>query len=100
MQILVAVVPGEVVPRWDPEREKMEYVTMKVGQGTLYNMVENNVAHKFIREEVETKVGLMFSPIQDSIKGLKSPLVKLIGVAGNVDVNIVEWFGKINLTIM
>ena len=90
----------EVVARHDHERNKLEYVDMKVGKGTLLTMVDSGVTHNFIKEEAARKVGLKFSPTQAHLKAVNFAPDKVISITENVDVNIGEWSGNIDFTIL
>lgn len=60
MQILAIVAAIEAIPKHDPERNKLEYVEMKVGQGALVVVLDIDVTHSFMREEVARIFGLKF----------------------------------------
>ena len=51
MQILGAAVAMEAVSRRDPERNKLEYVEMKVGSGVVLTMVDSGETHNFMGED-------------------------------------------------
>ena len=60
MQILGTTTVAEVVPRHNCERNKLEYVNMKIGQGTLLTMLDRYAIHNIIGEVTVRKVGLNF----------------------------------------
>lgn len=98
MQILGVVTTMEVVPKRDPQRNKLEYVDMKIRQGTFLTKVDSGATHNFVREEATTKVGLKFAPTQACLKVMNSPPDQVIGIAENVEVKIGEWIGKVDFT--
>ena len=78
------------IQKCDSERNKLEYVEIKVGQGTLLTMMENSATHNFKREEATRKFGLNFIPTQSCLKVVKYPPTQVIGVAEHMEVKIGE----------
>eukprot|EP00253_Pinus_taeda_P010563 PITA_10563 len=63
MQILGASATTEVTSRRDPERNRLEYVQMKVGEAEVITMVDSRASHNFMSEDTARRLGLKFVPV-------------------------------------
>ena len=100
MQILGVAAAREVISRRNPERNKLEYVRMKVGDAYILTMVDSGASHNFMGEDTLRRIGLKFVPIKAQMKTVNSPSDYVIVVAEKVDVTLGEWTWKVDFTIM
>ena len=100
MQILGAAVATEAVSKRDPERNKLEYVEMKVGSGVVLTMVDSGATHKFMSEDSARRIGLKFVPVQAQMEVVNSPPDSMISVIEKVDVTLGEWTRKVDFTVV
>jgi len=100
MQILGVAAAREVISRRNPERNKLEYVRMKVGDADIPTMVDSGASHNFMGEDTTRRIGLKFVLIKAQMKTLNSPFDEVLGVAEKVDTTHGEWTGKVDFTIV
>ena len=100
MQILGASATTEVVSKRDPERNKLEYVRMKVGGTSVLTMVDSGASHNFMSEDTARRIGLKFVPVKAQMKTVNSPPMAILGIAEKVDTTLGGWTGKVDFTIV
>jgi len=100
MQILGASATTEEVSRRDPERNRLEYVRMKVGGADILTMVDSGASHNFMGEDTVRRIGLKFVPARAQMKTVNSPPIEVLGIAERVDTTLGEWTGKVDFTIV
>ena len=100
MQILGASAATEVISRRDPERNRLEYVQMKVGGADVLTMADSGVSHNFMSEDTARRIGLKFVPVKAQMKTVNSPPMGILGIAEKVDTTLGEWTGKVDFTIV
>eukprot|EP00253_Pinus_taeda_P022531 PITA_22531 len=100
MQILGASATTEVTTRRDPERNRLEYVRMKVGGTEVLTMVDSGASHNFMSEDTVRRLGLKFVPVDAHMKTVNSPPTAILGIAEKVDTTLGEWSGKVDFTIV
>ena len=100
MQILGASTTIEVVSKGDPERNKLEYVRMNVGDTNVITMVDSGASHNFMSKDTTRRIGLKFVPARAQMKTINSPPVDILGVAEKMDTTLSEWTGKVDFTIV
>eukprot|EP00253_Pinus_taeda_P033550 PITA_33550 len=98
--ILGAATATKVISRKDPERNKLEYVRMKVGGVDILTMVDSGASHNFMVEDTARRIGLKYVPIKAHMKTVNSPSDEVLGVAEQVDTTLGEWIGKVDFTIV
>ena len=64
MQILGDATAIEVISHRDPERNRLEYVQMKVGGANILTMVDSGASHNFMSEDTVRRIGLKFAPVK------------------------------------
>eukprot|EP00253_Pinus_taeda_P030089 PITA_30089 len=64
MQILGGAAATEVISRRDLERNKLEYVRMKVGDVDILTMVDSGASHNFMGEYIARRIGLKFVSVK------------------------------------
>eukprot|EP00253_Pinus_taeda_P035778 PITA_35778 len=79
--ILGAAATTEVISGKDPERNKLEYVRMKVGDADILTMVDSGASHNFMGEDTARRIGLKYVPIKAHMKTVNSPPDEILGVA-------------------
>lgn len=62
MHILSAFATTEAVSMRDLERNKLEYVRMKVGGTNVLTMADSGASHNFMSEDTARRIGLKFVP--------------------------------------
>jgi len=100
MQILGASPPTKEVSRRDPERNRLEYVRMKVGGADILTMVDSGASHNFMGEDTARRIGLKFVSAREQMKTVNSPPIEVLGIAERVDTTLGEWTGKVDFTIV
>lgn len=100
MQILSASATTEAVSKRDPERNKLEYVRMKVGGTNVLTMVDSGASHNFMSEDTARRIGLKFVTARAQMKTINSPPMDILGIAEKVDTMLGEWTGKVDFTIV
>ena len=100
MQILGSSATTEVVSRRDPERNRLEYVRMKVGGADVLTMVDSGASHNFMGEDTVRRIGLKFVPAKEQMKTVNSPPIEILGIAERVDTTLGEWTGNVDFTIV
>ena len=100
MQILGASATTEVVSKRDPERNKLEYVRMKVGGTNVLTMVDSGASHNFMGEDTARRIGLRFVLAKAQMKTVNSPPMDILGIAEKVDTTLGEWTRKVDFTIV
>eukprot|EP00253_Pinus_taeda_P026166 PITA_26166 len=100
MQILGVAAATKVISWRDPERNKLEYVQMKVGDVDILAMVDSGASHNFMGEDTTRRIGLKFVPVKAQMKTVNSPPDDVLGVAEKVDTALGEWTGKVDFTIV
>ena len=100
MQILGASTTTEEVSKRDPEKNKLEYVRMKVGGTDVLTMVDSGASHNFMGEDTARRIGLRFVPAKAQMKTVNSPPIEILGIAETVDTTLGEWTGKVDFTIV
>eukprot|EP00253_Pinus_taeda_P015291 PITA_15291 len=63
MQILGASATTEVTSGRDQERNRLEYVQMKLGEAEVITMVDSGASHNFMSEDTARRLGLKFVPV-------------------------------------
>eukprot|EP00253_Pinus_taeda_P007920 PITA_07920 len=100
MQILGASTTTEVTSRRDPERNRLEYVHVKIGEAEVLTMVDSGASHNFMSEDTVRRLGLKFVPVKAQMKTVNSPPMAILGIAEKVDTIVGEWSGKVDFTIV
>ena len=100
MQILGAAAATEVISQREPERNKLEYVRMKVGDADVLTMVDSGATHKFMSEDNVRRIGLKFVPVKAQMKTVNSPPMAILGIAEKLDTTLGEWTSKVDFTIV
>ena len=78
-----------MVSRRDPERNRLNYVRMKVGGADILTMVDNGASHNFMGEDTARRIGLKFVSVEAQMKKVNSPPDN-VGVAEKVDTTLGE----------
>lgn len=100
MQILGVVASTEVISRRDLERNKLEYVQMKIGGADILTMVDSGATHIFMGEDTMRIIGLKFVLVKAQMKTVNSPPDNVLCVAEKVETTLGEWIGKVEFTIV
>eukprot|EP00253_Pinus_taeda_P030661 PITA_30661 len=100
MQILGASATTEVTSRRDPERNRLEYVQMKIGDVDVLTMVDSGASHNFMSEDTTRRLGLKFVPVKAQMKTVNSPLMAILGIAEKVDTTLGKCTRKVDFTIV
>jgi len=100
IQILSAFATTEEVSRRDPERNRLEYVRIKVGGSDILTMVDSGASHNFMGKDTARRIGMKFAPAMEKMKTLNSPPIEVLGIVERVDTTLGEWTGKVDFTIV
>ena len=100
VKILGASATTKEVSKKDLERNKLEYVRMKVGGADVFTMVDSGASHNFMGEDTARRIGLRFVPAKAQMKIVNSPPIEILGIAKKVDTTLGEWMGKVDFTIV
>jgi len=100
MQILGASATTETTSRRNPERNRLEYVRMKIGGTEVLTMVDSGASHNFMSEDTVRRLGLKFVPVEAHMKTVNSPPTAILGIDEKVDTVLGEWSGKVDFTIV
>eukprot|EP00253_Pinus_taeda_P030757 PITA_30757 len=100
MQILGASATTEVTSSRNPERNKLEYVRMKIGGTEVLTMIDSGASHNFMSEDTVRRLELKFVPVEAHMKTVNSPPTAILGIAEKVDTVLGEWSGKADFTIV
>eukprot|EP00253_Pinus_taeda_P009117 PITA_09117 len=100
MQILGASATTEITSRRNPERNRLEYVRMKIGGTEVLTMVDSGASHNFMSEDTVRRLGVKFVPVEAHMKTVNSPPTAILGIAEKVDTILGEWSGKVDFTIV
>ena len=79
-----------MISRRDPERNKLEYVRMKIGGVDILTMVDSGATHNFMGEDTARRIGLKFVLVKAQMKTVNSPPDCVLGVAEKVDTTLGE----------
>eukprot|EP00253_Pinus_taeda_P007240 PITA_07240 len=79
--ILGAATATEVISRRDPERNKLEYVRIKIGDAYILTMVDSGASHNFMGEDTARRIRLKFVPVKAHMKTVNYPPDDVLCVA-------------------
>eukprot|EP00253_Pinus_taeda_P027727 PITA_27727 len=100
MQILRASATTEITSRRNPERNRLEYVRMKIGGTEVLTMVDSGASLNLMSEDTIRRLGLKFLSVEAHMKTINSPPMTILGIAEKVDTILGEWSGKVDFTIV
>eukprot|EP00253_Pinus_taeda_P018057 PITA_18057 len=100
IQILGAFATTGITSMRNPERNRLEYVRMKIGGAEVLTMVDSWASHNFMSEDTVRRLGLKFVPVEAHMKTVNSPPTAILGIAEKVDTILGEWSGKVDFTIV